>query len=278
MLYIEDLNFPLKIFDYKVLEDGTLQVIRVLTRRHGANLRNLGSLTLNYSGRFLGGGLRVDFRGKMISVESDEDPAISEMLCGGTVNASIVHSWKVDPNNPYVKRIIVTGIRKTYRLRKRGPDSRPIPWDVLVWIKNEANNHHGGGRYSPLEFLEDIPRSLESWEHEKSVKKIKSTSCPSSGEFRYDKLKEKFILRGFKQFGSNWSSWKSGQAFLTGTSKAGIFDEFKECEEANTDMLHEFFSQDNTNDTVLANYRLVWDACINPHGWYRNYCRRLCAR
>ena len=84
--------------------------------------------------------------------------------------------------------------------------------DIANFLQREGNNHHGpGNRYSQLDYMDDIPAALQSWEAHKDDKRINVGSCPSSGKLAYAKLMENHVLSKYPRFGKEWYVFKAAK-------------------------------------------------------------------
>ena len=245
LIYVRDGDFTVKVVD----ADG-----KSLTSRSYMNLRSNTSVTLKYSKEFLSGGLRIDFRSRMIChppelVEGQQhSPDARQFLCGGTVNAAILHSLTVDPDNKYCVLIKEQGFKRCIDLKRRVPD------DCKKWLKDEGNAHMTGFQYSVVEYLEDIPSALADWEEYKARQEppIRVQNCPARGDLRYDKLYENYIIAKYgKQFGSKWFVFNLANGMQKDLVSLGLFQQWKDDVEGQAHMLHPFFSDSQAANAII---------------------------
>ena len=91
------------------------------------------------------------------------------------------------------------------------------PLDVLQWVKREHNAWHLGSALTIIEQYEMVPEAEASWKNHCKEERITVKACPRSGEFRYEKLYEKHVLKMRPEF----QTWLS-QIFLTSKKSFSI--------------------------------------------------------
>eukprot|EP00959_Pyramimonas_sp_CCMP1952_P356770 7470981-Pyramimonas_sp.AAC.1 len=141
------------------------------------------AVVINYCQSLLQEGVLEDTRGRMQAVETDA-PHHYSMIGGATLAGAFYMACEQDPSNEHVKRIISEGFSGVNIWIKS------MPPDSIEWFKNEANRWHRGSAFNLVEMLMEIPKAEAQWAAHRTKHNITVRSCPSSGEFRYEKVYE----------------------------------------------------------------------------------------
>ena len=144
-----------------------------------------------YAKGVLENGVISDVRGKIVYVH---DGGRSYLIGGGTLVESIYVASRMDPNNQFIRELKANGISHCLRLTVR------TPYDVLVHVKEQLNKFHQGSALTFTEVMEHAKAVEILWASYRKEEGITVSSCPTTGENRYEKLYEKFVI-GCKKHG-----------------------------------------------------------------------------
>lgn len=214
-VYVRDEKYTLKLWN----RNG-----EVIWRRSLDNPRSQGSLVTVFKDRFLKEGFFQNMRSAVIVKKRKEstDPNARDGIAGATVCESIVEGALAEPDNEYVQGVLDKGL----------PDCLDIddatPADIIAWIKNLGNSFLVGGKYNALEMIEDTVDADDKWQSHRVAHNISHGNCPTRGDLRFDKIKERWILPRYKQqFDNNWHSFTSASALRIDAIKNGYWGNFK---------------------------------------------------
>jgi hypothetical protein len=87
---------------------------------------------------------------------------------------SFYHRASLEPDNKFVKRMMMRGVGPGIRLKRECPD------DMALWIKNASNDMPPPAGFGPMEYFDLIPTAMASWDAHALEKSIKQTSCPKT--------------------------------------------------------------------------------------------------
>ena len=119
---------------------------------------------------------------------------------GGAMNGALIKAIQQHPENRHVKRLLRTGVQHCILLKAR------VPADVHCHYKSEANDYQDGGQFNHIEYLVDIEpieKGFRGWANAQ-VPKMKSSNCPTTGEFSWLRHQERFIKNTWK---GNYEQW-----------------------------------------------------------------------
>ena len=160
--------------------------------------------------------------------------------------------------------------------RTGGPSHRlerhqPCPQD---WVRNEHNNHHGGFRFSIVEYYELCDESAARWSEYKDAQDppIRVNNCPTKGPLRYDELYEEYTLKNFKQLGESWPViCMARTSFSELKHLPGAWDLWKQHIEDNSNLRHPFFSSPECNAIMIKHNKKVYDSIVGGSELYSHF-------
>ena len=88
---------------------------------------------------------------------------------------------------------------------KRGLQDTPD--DISEWMKKTYNEFHGGVGYTLPESFDDALLAETFWQGHCADNNIRSSTCPSKGEHRYDKVKERTVMGTYSNRWGNWDEF-----------------------------------------------------------------------
>ncbi|CAK0807139.1 unnamed protein product [Prorocentrum cordatum] len=188
--------------------------------RHRLNQRVQKVVVLTYARGVLQNGAMAAMRAAPIVIAGDGGKM--EIIGGGTLVDSIFVAKNMQPENPHVVRALATGIPNCIEFDSRTPD------DVITWVKNEHNNWHSGSKYSCLEMYNELETIEAAWKEHKTKHNITVHGCPSSGDLRYSKLFEKFVLENFEGVFEDGAHLTNARSFANAMKEMGIWEWYKD--------------------------------------------------
>ncbi|CAK0895701.1 unnamed protein product, partial [Prorocentrum cordatum] len=188
--------------------------------RHRLNQRVQKVVVLTYARGVLQNGVMAAMRAAPIVIAGDGGKM--EIIGGGTLVDSIFVAKSMQPENPHVVRALATGIPNCIEFDSRTPD------DVITWVKNEHNNWHSGSKYSCLEMYNELETIEAAWKEHKTKHNITVHGCPSSGDLRYSKLFEKFVLENFEGVFEDGAHLTNARSFANAMKEMGIWEWYKD--------------------------------------------------
>jgi NAD-dependent dihydropyrimidine dehydrogenase PreA subunit len=120
-----------------------------------------------------------------------DDPEEMHAAGAGTLIDACYVAEELEPENLNVQRIMREGIGPCHEIHEECPD------DIIEWIKDELNDYHEGSGFNCAEQYELHARGTAAWERHCDENSLTWSSCPKTGEFRFEKKKAKgeFLLR-----------------------------------------------------------------------------------
>ena len=166
-------------------------------RRSFMNPRRQDSVINSYAGGILSKGVMLLFRGCIIAVQSDTE-GVYDLIAGASLVEAIYLAIEMKPGNQYVKGLVETGIRIQVLLRFDSPR------DGQCWVENEHSSFRFGSARSFVEVYEETLAVKAGWDAYKEEKRITVATCPRAGEFRFEKLYEKFSFANYPNLHKSW--------------------------------------------------------------------------
>lgn len=128
----------------------------------------------------LSGGVVLLFRGIPIAVSTCTGDAY-DMIVGASLCEAIIVAYQIDPENPFVRDVMDRGLERFIVLKK--DTSRA----AKKWLKSEQDNYHLGSSLTIIEVYEGVPCAELGWTSHKKDHTITVSSCPKTGDYRYEK-------------------------------------------------------------------------------------------
>eukprot|EP00974_Lingulodinium_polyedra_P084415 8172604-Lingulodinium_polyedra.AAC.1 len=113
------------------------------------------------------------------------------MLGGASLCEACEVAAEMDSSNEFVQDVLESGLSNVIVLMAGTPP------DVQRWIKTEHNNYHSGSDTNIVEMYTHVEAAEEAWKQHKKTAGITVASCPKTGDFRYEKLYERFVLQHY---------------------------------------------------------------------------------
>ena len=236
--YVRKRTRPLMIWDI----DGR----RRAWRHMRLNGRQQQTVVSRLAQSFLKRGGLFEFRGKLFHIEADSahssgSEADDLLIAGATFVEAIVLASEIAPNSVHAMYIREKGIVGTYDLTPGTPD------DILKWIKVQANEFHEGSAATFIEVLDEAAEAQAEWTVHADLSQIKVRTCPSHGEFRYEKQYSTFVEEKHDVFKNNWQKSDNAKSFVNGMKNLGLWADYKSLCEQRANFLH----RDINNDVIL---------------------------
>ena len=190
-VYGKSTNATLKVLKF---DSETSKYKRLLVRSKFNNRRQ-DQVVRQYAKSILSGGAVEHCRGQLIAVEVEGqeggDCPTYEMLGGASLCEAIEVAAEMHSSNEFVQDVAESGLSNVIVLMAGTPP------DVQRWIKTEHNNYHSGSDTNIVEMYMYVEAAEEGWKNHKKVEGITVASCPKTGDFRYEKLYERFVLQHY---------------------------------------------------------------------------------
>lgn len=190
-VYGKSTNATLKVLKF---DSETSKYKRLLVRSKFNNRRQ-DQVVRQYAKSILSGGAVEHCRGQLIAVEVEGqeggDCPTYEMLGGASLCEAIEVAADMHSSNDFVRDVAECGLSNVIVLMAGTPP------DVQRWIKTEHNNYHSGSDTNIVEMYMYVAAAEEGWKNHKKVEGITVASCPKTGDFRYEKLYERFVLQHY---------------------------------------------------------------------------------
>ena len=177
-------------------------------RHPTVNARKNKSAVKRFAIRILERGYMEDHRSAPMWITSEDDPDTPWMVAAGTISMAIKMAWELQPNNRYIIKIMNEGIPNTLKF------VAGTPLDVLRYAKTENNQYHDGCELSVQEMYQEVPSRLAAWQAYRAENRITVAGCPKTGDLRYEKRYEQFVM-GFEDNPfKTWDQFKCCAAFF----------------------------------------------------------------
>ena len=255
-LYVKTTSHLLKIYDFN---SGTW-----LARRHPTvNPRNVGTAVKRFVQGILQSGVISLMRGVIMLVKDpDSDHPDAYLVIGGaTLLEAIKLAWQIAPTNAFVRQVMEEGIANCLVFEVKTPE------DVLRWAKRVHNQYHVGSSFTIQEMYQEVDPILAAWQAHRVEKHITTANCPATGDFRYEKLFEKFVMTSFKGFYENWDHFRFCSSFLRSMKTAKLWDRYNTLLGDHCDVLRSGVKLPlvaTHNNFIITTFRGAFSKTIDP--------------
>ena len=238
-------------------ENKELQMPALLRSIH--NPRRQDVVVKKYARGILQEGFCSIVSGQAIAIETKG--STFGMLAAASRCEAVYLAASMQPDNDFVTQAIEEGYPNVIVLRK------DAPVDVLKWIKNCHNNYHIGSQTSFFELFMYVKEVECGWGQHKKERTITEASCPRSGNFRYEKLYEGYVLQTHKGMYKHWKHFVDSKAFVRKMVGLELWEEYRSHVETHCN----FFSRSCDPATIAKVSNIIvtalypsCDACPEP--------------
>lgn len=178
-----------------------------LLGRHATNQRRQDSVVRKYAKGVLQHGILSDMRSQPMAVPG-EQPDHFELIGAATLIEAAYIAMEVQEDNVFCKQLRENGVSNVIIFKNN------TPADVLEWVAAEHNRFHHGSSGTLIEQYREAGKIVQAWMVHRKEHNISVASCPSTGEFRYERLYANFVQKNFPHAFSNWDSFDHAKAFF----------------------------------------------------------------
>ncbi|CAK0856958.1 unnamed protein product [Prorocentrum cordatum] len=229
--YCTERHSTLQVLGMRTGADGKYTLL--LKRCPDVNPRKQCQIVKEYAKTLMDKGLFSEMRGQPIAVETGASCADGDclMIAGATLCEACKVAADIDTTNVYIQDIIRDVMSNIMVFR------RDCPKEIQRAVKKMHNKFHSGSDATFVELFELVDEAEKTWAARKKaaetfVKVLKAeritvTSCPKSGDYRYEKLYERYVLSHFDQF-KTWDHYDNCKSFTHKMHAAKLYTPWKE--------------------------------------------------
>ena len=243
--WVVQANITLKFF-------GGPKGDRKLLHRHPLNNREQAAVVESYVGGLLEHGVVQGVRGAAWAIQDEANPEQYFLLSWGTLSDAMYVAVQRDPHNKQLKSSLATGIPACTVFHPRTPK------DVVKHLITSHNDFHHGSANTFVQRYKQVEEMEAAWSKHASSNNITISSCPSTGENRYEAQYSRFVQKNYPGTCSSWRVFVAMKSFVHALKRLDMEQEYYDMCGARVNFLDQRLSQSQNADQVfLINAAIV---------------------